>query len=360
MVPAAFRGDSDGTMAQKKSHEVDAWLTRPPASVAIVLCYGPDRGLVSERGARFAQSTGLPLDDPFVVVKVDAATIEKDPGRLLDEAQAIAMFASRRLIWVRGAGADKRLAEDVKALIVNPSPDTIVLIEAGDLKKGTALRTAIEAAPTTMALPCYSDDGRDLERVIDDELGKAGLTIALDARRVLRDSLGGDRLATRGELQKLVLYMHGGQQIEMTDIRQAISDVSDASVDDVVDAAVAGDLRAADEALARAVTGPQALFPIISALQRQFQALHVLRGAVDSGVPLSSAVAAMRPPLLFSRRPIVERNLPNWSATRIEQVLARLQVLVLTTRKRPELASASVRQAIYGIVAAAASGRNSR
>ncbi len=47
------------TMAQKKAHEVDAWLKRPDPRAQIVLIYGPDRGLVSERARAFAVATGL-------------------------------------------------------------------------------------------------------------------------------------------------------------------------------------------------------------------------------------------------------------------------------------------------------------
>lgn len=347
-------------MAQRKAHEVDAWLARPAGETTLVLCYGPDRGLVAERASRFATSTGLPLDDPFVVVKLDAAALEKEPGRLLDETQAIAMFAPRRLIWVRGAGADKRLADDVKAVLAAPGTDALVLIEAGDLKKGTALRANVEAAPLGMALPCYADDGRDLDRVIDEELGKAGLSIGLDARRLLRDSLGGDRMATRGELRKLALYMHGHRQIEVEDVRLAISDVSDASIDDVIDAVLSGDVRGVDEALGRALTGTQQIFPILAALQRQLHGLHVLRGAVDNGSGVAAAVAALRPPVLFSRRAIVEKAASSWSSGQVERALARMQGLVLATRKRPDLAIPAVRQNLFGLAAEVAAKRARR
>ena len=90
-------------MAQKKAYEVDAWLSRPDRAHAIVLIYGPDRGLVAERARAFAVATGLPLDDPFSVVRLDASEIERDQGRLLDEARTVPMFSARRLLWVRNA-----------------------------------------------------------------------------------------------------------------------------------------------------------------------------------------------------------------------------------------------------------------
>ncbi|WP_274626888.1 DNA polymerase III subunit delta [Arvimicrobium flavum] len=347
-------------MAQKKSHEVDAWLARSRPEASIVLCYGPDRGLVSERAERFAKSTGLPLDDPFVVVKLDASTLEKDPGRLLDEAHAVAMFAAQRLIWIRGAGADRRLADDVKALIARPAADAVVLIEAGDLKKGAALRSVVEGGASSMALPCYADEGRDLDRLIDEELGNAGLSIGLDARRVLRDSLGGDRRATRSELHKLVLYMAGRTQIERSDVECTVSDVSASSVDEVIDAALAGDMPRADAALSRALSAQGATFQVLSALMRQVQALHLMRGAVDAGVSPGSVVASARPPIFFSRRQLIERALGSWPTSRSERTLTRLQALVLATRKRPELAAPAIRQAVLGITAessAAARGR---
>lgn len=351
---------TEALMAQKKSHEVDNWLARPGADARIVLCYGPDRGLVSERAERFAKSTGLSVDDPFVVVRLDAGTLEKDPGRLVDEANAVAMFAPQRLIWVRGAGADKRLAEDVKALAARPAIDAIVLIEAGDLKKGAGLRSIVESASTGMALPCYTDEGRDLDRLIDEELGRAGLSIGLDARRLLRDSLGGDRLATRAELQKLALYMHGRSQVERGDVECAISDVSGTSVDDVVDAALSGELEATDAALGRALTTPSATFQVLSGIMRQLQLLHVMRAAVDKGVSASAAVASARPPVLFSRRNMMERAVASWSVERVERALMRLQALVLATRRRPELATAAIRQAMLGLAFETAAARRNR
>ena len=335
-------------MAQKKAHEVEAWLRRPPENVSIVLIYGPDRGLVSERAKAFAEKTGLPLDDPFSVVRLDASEAERDQGRLLDEARTVPMFSNRRLLWVRNAGAQKSIADDVKALSADPPRDAIVLIEAGDLKKGAALRSAVEGSAIAMALPCYGDEDRDIDSVIDDELGKTGMGIAMEARGALRRNLGGDRLATRGEIAKLALYAHGKRDIELVDVLALTGDVSDLSVDDAVDAMLDGKIDDFDQTFTRQALGGSQAYLVLAAAIRQMQALHLMRAGMKDR-SAAAVVAAARPPVFFARRKLVERALDRWSLEALQRGLARLQAAVLATRQRPDLAVEIARQALLGL-----------
>ncbi len=335
-------------MAQKKAFEVDGWLKRPDKQTLIVLLYGPDRGLVSERARAFAAATGLPLDDPFSVIRLDAAEIDKDPGRLLDEANTVPMFSDRRLLWLRNAGAQKALADDVKALVSAPPRDAIILIEAGDLKKGAGLRATVEASSIAMALPCYADEARDVDAVIEDELSKARMAISDDARQALRRNLGGDRLATRGEISKLVLYAHGNREISLADVEAMTGDVSGLSVDDAVDGMLDGRVDAFDAVFTRhALNGSQA-YLVLAAAMRQMQAIQLMRAGM-AGRNAAAAVAAARPPVFFARRKTIERAVERWSVESLQRALGRLQAAVLATRRRPDLAVPIARQALLGI-----------
>ncbi|RWM97642.1 MAG: DNA polymerase III subunit delta [Mesorhizobium sp.] len=337
-------------MAQKKGYEVDSWLARPDLAMAIVLLYGPDRGLVAERAKTFALKTGLPLDDPFSVVKLDGAEVDRDEGRLLDEARTVPMFSERRLLWVRNASGQKALADDIKALTAEPAPDALILIEAGDLKKGTGLRAIVEAAGNAIALPCYADEARDLDTVIDDELRKAGMSMTLDARQALRRNLGGDRLASRGEIDKLVLYAHGKKEIDLDDVNALSGDVSGASFDGAVDAMLDGKVGDFDIAFTRHCASGGHPFLVLSSAMRQLQAIQVMRGQMESGGRnAASVVAGARPPVFFSRRKLVEKTLERWNSEALGRALNRLQTAVLQTRKRPDLSEALARQALLGI-----------
>ncbi|MEW9806158.1 DNA polymerase III subunit delta [Mesorhizobium sp. ZMM04-5] len=335
-------------MAQKKAHEVDAWLRRPPESYAVVLIYGPDRGLVSERAKAFADRTGLGLDDPFSVVRLEGGEIDGNPGRLLDEARTVPMFSARRLLWVRNASGQKGFADVVKALCAEPPRDAVVLIESGDLKKSAGLRTTVEASPNAMALPCYGDEDRDIDAIIDDELGRSGIGIALDARQALRRNLGGDRLASRGEIAKLALYAHGKSEIDLDDVCALTGDVSGVSVDDAVDAMLDGKVDDFDTAFTRHSLGGSQAFLVLAAAIRQLQALHLMRAGM-AGRNAAAAVASARPPVFFARRKLVERVLERWSPDALQRGLERLQSAVLATRQRPELSVELARQALLGL-----------
>jgi DNA polymerase-3 subunit delta len=337
-------------MAQKKSSEVDRWLARPDAAVRLVLVYGPDRGLVSERARTFAKSTGLPLDDPFSVVKLDASTLAGDPGRLVDEARTVAMFAPRRLIWVLDAGNDKGLAEAARLLAAEPPTDAVVLVEAGDLKKGSALRSAAEDGAGAMALPCYADDSAAVERLIDEVLGAAGLGITLEARELLRSVLGGDRLASRAELDKLALYGAGTHMIGVDDVRASVGDVASTDAEEAVDAAIDGRVEAFDIAFSRSSAAGVNSFQLLGAVQRQFQSLQLLRETMDrDGKSAASAVASARPPVFFARRGLVERALAAFDAAACARMLDRIQAAILETRRRPDLARAVTRQTLLAV-----------
>lgn len=347
-------------MAHKKAHEVDSWLSNPAERYRIVLIYGPDRGLVSERARRFAAQTKLPLDDPFAVIKFDAGELTSDAGRLIDEARTISMFGGNRLIWLKNTGNDKVLVDALQTLCREPPVDSTILIEAGDLKKGSSLRRLVEQAEAAIALPCYADTSRSIDGLIDDELSKAGLSITLDARQLLKASLGGDRLASRGEIEKLVLYCRGSAQIEPDDVRASIGDVSALSQDSIVDSVLAGDVRDYDRAFSRFVAAGANPNAVLSAMTRQLQQLQLMRGRMENeNTNAKSVVASSKPPVFFARRNKIENALSRWNSPLIAKTLERLQHTVLKTRQNGDVAIPTCRQTLLSIcLESARLGRN--
>jgi DNA polymerase-3 subunit delta len=209
-----------------------------------------------------------------------------------------------------------------------------------------------------MALPCYADDAKAIDALIDEELTKAGMAIALEARQILKSSLGGDRLASRGEIAKLLLYCLGKERVETQDVLATIGDVSASSNDDAIDAVLLGKAAELDLALARHAAAGGQPFQMLAAAIRQFQNLQTMRDAMArKGQSAAAAVASARPPVFFARKKAVETSLERFDDEAIARALDRLREAVLQTRRRPDLARPGVERTLLAL---ALEGRRSR
>jgi DNA polymerase-3 subunit delta len=332
-------------MTALKSNQVDAFLAKPNKAQPVVLVFGPDSGLVRERAEALIRASVDDVNDPFSLVRLDGDLLASEPSRLVEEANTIPLFGGRRAVWVK-AGS-RNFAPAVEALLAAASPECRVVIEAGDLRKTAPLRAVCERAKNAAALPCYADTERDLERLIDDEMRGAGLTIAPDARAALAPLLGGDRLASRSELNKLALYAHGKGRIELDDVIAVVADASALALDALTDAAFAGRTADVETQFAKARTAGTTPNSIISTALRGVASLHRARLAIDAGGSSEDALMTMR--VHFSRKRHVETALKSWSSARLERAMSQLAEASLDVRRRPELAEAAAHRVLLSI-----------
>lgn len=319
-------------MAELKAGAVANFSAKPDLSKPIVLVYGPDRGLVSEIVKSIAKASGVDQTDPFSMIKMSVSDRE-DADALMNEAYTVGMFASARLIIVTDASNDKGFVSQVNRLLADPPPDTFVVLQAGELKKGTGLRAAVEKAPTGLAVPCYTDNTKTVAVLIDDVLSQADLRLDRDARQYLMQNLGGDRGATRAELDKLVVYAHGTTEIGLADVQGIIGDASETDIGAIVDRVLEGDVRGFDAQFQKFRMGNQNINALMFNALRQFQAIDVLRGRMDTeGKNASAVVASARPPIFFARRNTVEQALRIWTGQALRQAIKRLHDAELISR----------------------------
>ncbi|NNM73698.1 DNA polymerase III subunit delta [Enterovirga aerilata] len=333
-------------MVAVKAGDVDRAVASRRSDIGLLLFYGPDAGRVTERARAAAQAAVSDPSDPFQLIRIDGDALAEAPARLVEEASTFGMFGGRRAIWVRPSG--RNIAPAVTACLDVPLVDTLVVIEAGDLAKSSPLRAACEASPRALALPCYADEGRDLAAVIAETLRAQGLAIDPDAREFLAESLGGDRLATRGELEKLALYAHGQSSVRIEDVEAVVSDVSGPSVDAVIDAAFLGDRTALEAGLEQLSRHGTVAAAIVALALRHGLALLGQVVRLGGGGDVETAIRNWRG-LHFRRRNAVARQLKLWTPDRLTRAIAILQSAALTARQTPALADAAAAQALFAL-----------
>lgn len=313
-----------------KPRAVSGFLANPNPAARAILVFGRDEGLVREHIETLMDTVVDDRRDPFRVADLRADSLKDDPARLADEAASISMTGGRRVIRVRAAtNAHAGLFGD---FLVNPPGDALVVVEGGDLAKGAALRKTFEGAQNGVALPCYGDEGVDLEHMIADHLQERhGLRADSGAVAFLAESLGSDRMLTRQELDKLALYKGpghpdpagspGDRTITLEDAQEAVGDSAAVQLDQIVFAAAGGDLPVLDRALARHLTAGESPIPVLRALSRHLERLQFVRAATDQGQPLNGVLKTLRPPVFFKQEKAFTRQARLWSGELLKTAL---------------------------------------
>jgi DNA polymerase-3 subunit delta len=330
--------------------QIDDFLKSPPEKTAAVLVFGPDEGLVRERVNALVKAAAGSSDDPFRVVELDADAIRSDPARLMDEAGAISMLGGRRAVRINGV-------TDGQANVIEDfldghrdSRNTLVIFGAGELPGRAALRKLFEAAPHAAAIACYHDSGGDLKAVIQAQLSAAGKSAAPAALSYLEQALGGDRGATRSEIEKLVLYVGAVRQIELEDALASVGHSAGVELDDLNHAIAEGDSKAIERQLDLnlAETAP---IMILRGLARHFMKLHGAVGRLESGASLQDAMVALNSPLFWRDRPRLERQCRRWSSRAIAVALQKIGETEAQAMRHREIADTLTRRAGLEIAA---------
>ncbi|MBT5107351.1 MAG: DNA polymerase III subunit delta [Rhodospirillaceae bacterium] len=302
-----------------QASRIEQFVKSPDPAVRAVLVYGPDSGLVRERIDVLTKTVSEDPGDPFLVVEIMGSALRDDPALLADEAAAIALMGGRRVVRIRDA-ADSQAAV-FKMFFEDLPGDALVLAQGGDLSPRSALRKLFESEDAAIALPCYADDERSLDAVIQDTLKQDNVSITPDAVAYLQANLGTDRGQTRSELRKLALYAGDGAQVTLDDAMACVGDSSALTLDTLIYAAAGGDAPGVDRALARSYQEGINPVTILRAVGRHMLRLQLVRAQVDSGKRTDDAMKSLRPPVFFKMKGPFSRQVSLWRGAAIARAL---------------------------------------
>ena len=342
-------------MVAVKNHEADRLLSAPPSHVFAYLVYGTDSGLVGERTRKIVRAAVTDVHDPFQLVRIDGDQLAMDPLRVVDEANTVGLFGGHRAIWIE-AGS-KNFAAAIEPLFVHPPLQCTLVVETGGLKKDAPLRKLFERERTALAIECYPDRPEDIARLIDAETAFAGLAISAETRDVLSSFLGDDRLTTRSELAKLMLYAHGTGQITRDDVEAIVADASALALDAAVNAAFSGDYSTVSDTAAKVFAGGGDAGGLLAAALRHALMLHKVKLEAENGTSSDVTIGHIaRPYASFSRRSNLDAQARKWPVAKLIRAIDQIADAIRRSRRQADLADVIAVRALWTVALAARAG----
>lgn len=336
-------------MVAVKSQDADRFLTDPPGNIRMFLIYGPDAGAVTERGraaVKIAVSSGSEDAD---LVRLGSEELAQDPGRLSDEALSVSMFGGDPVILVRVNDGRHNLIPALQPLLDTPPTAAWIVIEAGDLRGSNPVRKAFEASSHAASIVCYELDDRNLERMVRTVIADAGKAVDDDAVQALTSILGSDRLATRNELEKLVLYAGDDPAITIDHVTSTAGETLALRSDRIIDAALLGRMAEMDSDLVRLRNEGQSPSGLATQMLRHLMTMQLMRERFDNGPGARQVVDSARPPIFFKRRDAIAQALGRWPADYLQRARIIVGDAITKSRRTPQLEFDLVSDALHRI-----------
>lgn len=310
--------------------KLDGFLRSPDKAIRAVLLFGPDAGLVRERGKALADMFADP-GDPFSLQEFAADALKKDGSLLADGSRSLSLMGGAPVMRIRDV--TDALVATIEEWLEAGAGVHPGIFEAGELTPRSKLRALFEKRADTAAIGCYADAGGDLRSLVSAHFSANKVRIDSEAMALLLNRLGSDRLAIRQELDKLILYAGPGNDetmIRVSDVEEVIGDAKSSSLDDVAFAVGGGDLRLLDSAMGRARAENLDVPSVIRAVLRHLDRLHDVAAEVAAGASTEVAMKKLKPPVFFKLTGDFARQVRAWSAPD----LARGLRLLLETERQ--------------------------
>ncbi|MEM7568243.1 MAG: DNA polymerase III subunit delta [Pseudomonadota bacterium] len=315
----------------------------------IVVAYGEDAGGVSDildQAERAICADDAARQNGRVLLR--AEDISGDTARLADEAAQPGFFGDLKILRV-GPVTDTLLPA-LKAVSESPR-SAFVLVEAGALSPRSNLRQYFEKAKNAHIVPCYRDDARGVDRLIDDVLTSNGVQLSRDARQYLQTTLGADRAMSRSELEKIKLFagLSPKEPLDFDTVTALVGDSSERSASDLAAAAFSGQAAQAEAQLSAAFTQGIHGIEITRALSRRAIRLLTARVLLDDGESVDGAMKALRPPVFWKEKAAFQSQLQAWKRPGLERCIAILNETELSLKGSGPPQSAVLGRAILAI-----------
>lgn len=264
-------------------------------------------------------------DDGFTEREVMHVDAQFSWESLLESANALSLFAERKIIEVRlgSQKLDKKASGLLQRYLDNPAPDNVVLILADRLDAGakkSAWFKQVEKAGVVVEI--WPIDVDQLPGWVNQRAKRLGLELTADAVQLLTGRIEGNLLAARQELDKLSL-LYANQTIDAEQVIEAVADSSRFDIFALSDAVLHRDpARCQKILLVLRQEGVEATL-VLWALSREIRTLLNVQRGLATGVNYDTL--CQREKVWGKRKALVRKASQQTPASQLESLLGLCQ-----------------------------------
>ena len=317
-----------------RNKQADDFIKNPSDDIQGILLYGQDSGLINHRTKALVSHYIPNKNDPFLLSTINSSQINDDPGLLADELDTFALTNDKRVILLDLSSDLKK--EQVDCIIESKS-QSILIINAGDLKTSSPSRKAFESDKNFIVIPCYNSSNIDIMALLNSKLKDRDLTMNKDAKDLIMASLGNDYGNTTSEIEKILNHHQSGDEISKSEVESIIVSSSNIIVTDLVDTVFEKKTKSVSRLYHSVLDEFNPAQILIITSNHVIKLMELLAEKDDLNIPNKQVIENIKPPIFFKRHPSFQKQLNTWNRGTLSDIIEILSETTIESRKNNDL-----------------------
>tara|TARA_Y100000816_G_scaffold263303_1_gene221590 strand:- start:300 stop:1286 length:987 start_codon:yes stop_codon:yes gene_type:complete len=232
------------------------------------------------------------------------------------------LFEKKKIIIINRC-SDK-IYEIIENIIEKKNSDIKIILNANILEKKSKLRNLFEKNKELIIVPTYKDNLITLADIAKRFFSNYKISISQETINLLTSRCNGDRSHLKSELDKILIYMNDKRNISLEEIYKLTNLAENFSINELVDSSLSKNTRKTSEIINESNYKPEDVILILRTFLQKAKRLHNLYEKQNKNSSFDSLINNYKPPIFWKDKPIVKRQLENWSKSRTEDLIIKI------------------------------------
>ena len=280
------------------------------------LIYGENEGLKKEIIQSLKKNLNGKID------KYEEAQILVDKELFYEKIFNQSLFDKEKIIIVNRCS--EKIYEVVEDILGKNISDTKIILNAGILEKKSKLRNLFEKNKELVVVPTYKDTSQGLLDIARKFFYNYKISISQEAINLLVSRCNGDRGHLKSELDKILIFIHDKKNIKLEEIYKLTNMSENFSINELVDTTLSKNLQKTAEIINESNYKFEDGILILRTFLQKAKRLLNLYEKQDEDISLDNLIDNYKPQIFWKDKPIIKKQLENWSKSRIEDLIINI------------------------------------
>ena len=256
------------------------------------------------------------------IEKFDEAQILSNNELFYEKIFNQSLFEKEKIVIINRC-SDK-ICEIIENIIEKKDADIKIILNANVLEKKSKLRNLFEKSRELVIVPTYKDSSITLVDIAKKFFNNYKISISQETINLLVNRCNGDRGHLKSELDKILIYIHDKKSINLEEIYKLTNLAENFSINELVDTTLAKNSQKTSDIINESNYKSEDGILILRTFLQKAKRLLNLYENQNENTNLDILIDNHRPPIFWKDKPIIKKQLENWSMQKIKDLIINI------------------------------------